>query len=114
MSKKPSTDANKPPQHLRSATAAWWADVMREFELEQHHVRLLTLAAESFDRCQEAREAVKELGLTYLDRHKQPRVRPEVGIERDSRIAFARLLRELALDISEPMESRPPGLRGNQ
>ena len=61
-----------------------------EFELEEHHLKLLTAACESWDRCQQARRRLKKHGLTYADRFGQPRARPEVGIERDNRIAFAR------------------------
>jgi phage terminase small subunit len=98
----------QPPKHLRPETARWWASVAEEYELEPHHLRLLTLAAEAWDRCQQAREILKKRGLTYNDRFGQPATRPEVAIERDSRIAFARLLRELDLDVSAPEESRPP------
>jgi hypothetical protein len=72
--------------------------VLRDFDLDEHRVRLLTLAAEAWDRAQEAREAIVVHGPVYEDRFGQPRARPEVAIERDSRIAFARLLRELDLD----------------
>jgi hypothetical protein len=54
--------------------------------------------AEARDRQQQAREAVAEYGAVYEDRFGQPRARPEVGMERDCRLAFARLLRELNLD----------------
>lgn len=102
------------PKHLRAVTARWWRAVVEEYELEPHHVRLLTLAAEAWDRCEQAREALAAHGTTYTDRFDQPRARPEVAIERDSRIAFARLLRELALDVDEPAEAmRPPQIRGN-
>ena len=48
---------------------------------------------------------------TYL----APRSRPEIAIERDSRVAFARLIRELDLDTNSPAESsRPPALRSNR
>lgn len=76
-----------------------------DFLLEPHHVKLLTLAAEAWDRCQQARELLDAEGLTYLDRFHAPRARPEVAVERDSRIAFARLLRELGLDIEAPAET---------
>ena len=102
-----------PPSHLSDASADWFRMVVDEYGLEPHHVRLLTLAAEAWDRCNQAREAIAEHGMTYIDRFEQPRARPEVAIERDNRIAFARLLRELALDIDEPGESRPPTINGN-
>ena len=100
-----------PPKHLKPATRQWWASAAGTFELEEHHYRLLTLAAEAWDRGQQAREAIVKKGLTFDDRFGAPHARPEVAVERDSRIAFARLLRELALDIAAPGESRPPGIR---
>ena len=104
----------KPPRHLKAPTKRWWKSVVDGYSLEPHHVRLLTLAAEAWDRCQQSREALQEHGLTYMDRFDQPRSRPEVAIERDSRIAFARLVRELALDVQEPPEqSRIPQLVGS-
>jgi len=111
MEKK--TGLNAPP-HLSDATREWWRSVVSEYDLEPHHLRLLTLAGEAWDRCRQAREALAESGLIYEDRFGQPRARPEVAIERDSRIAFARLLRELGLDIQEPGDSRPPVVHGRK
>lgn len=104
----------KAPAHLSAATKVWFAAVMGEYELEPHHVRLLTMAAESWDRAEQSRLALAKNGLTYEDRFGQPHARPEVAIERDSRIAFARLLRELALDVSVPDAARPPALLGGR
>lgn len=102
------------PEHLRPATRKWWRSVVSAYVLEDHHIRLLTLAAESWDRCQQAREALVG-GLTFDDRFDCPHAKPEVAIERDSRLAFARLLRELDLDIEPPAgPHRPPGLRSNR
>jgi P27 family predicted phage terminase small subunit len=100
------------PKHLRAATRRWWESVVSEYVLEQHHVRLLTLAGEAWDRCAEAREILNREGLTYDDRFMQPKPRPELAVERDSRTAFARLVRELALDVAEPEETRPAAIRG--
>lgn len=109
-SKKP-----KAPDHLAPSTGRWWLSVAGDYELEPHHLRLLTLAAESWDRCQQAREALDRLGIVYLDRFGAPRSRPEIAVERDSRLAFARLLRELDLDVEPPPErGRPPALRSNR
>jgi phage terminase small subunit len=89
--------------------------VTAQFEFEEHHLRLLALAGESWDRCCQAREALAEHGLTFTDRFGRPCARPEVAIERDSRTAFARLLRELDLDAEPPASARrPPGLRSNR
>lgn len=114
MTKTDRDTTPKAPKHLRAATARWWESVLADYALEPHHVRLLTLASESWDRCQQAREALAEGGLTFNDRFGQPHARPEIAIERDSRIAFARLVRELGLDVNEPSaEVRPPTIRGN-
>lgn len=96
------------PSHLRKPTARWWAEVVGNYHLEPHHIRLLTLAAESWDRACQAREALRKHGITYTDRLGEPRARPEVAIEKDSRIAFARILRELDLDGEPLPDPRPP------
>ena len=48
----------KAPAHLRAATARWWIAVQKDFDLEPHHVRLLTLAATAWDRAEAAREVI--------------------------------------------------------
>lgn len=111
----PGSNKISAPRHLRPDTAAWWLSVADGYALEAHHLRILTLAAEAWDRGQEAREAITRHGSVYVDRFDQPRARPEVAIERDSRIAFARLVRELALDLDPPDErGRPPRIGGRR
>jgi phage terminase small subunit len=110
----PPLKQDSPPPHLRPDTASWWAAVVAEFDLEPHHLRILRLACEAWDRGQESREAIAQHGSVYVDRFNQPRARPEVAIERDCRISFARLMRELALDVDGPDDgSRPPSISGN-
>src|SRR4029453_2539211 len=99
------------PSHLTAATRRWVTQVAAEYDLEPHHWRLLTLCAEAWDRGKEARAAIAKFGAVYTDRFGQPTARPEIAIERDSRIAFARLLREWNLDMAVP-DPRPPGLSG--
>ena len=109
------TAVPRPPDHLRAPTREWFTSVVSDYQLEQHHIRLLTLAAESWDRCVEAREALAEHGLVYTDRFGSPRARPEIAVERDNKTVFARLLRELDLDIDPPpTPSRAPALRSNR
>src|SRR5262249_16350681 len=102
----------RPPKHLEPATRAWWKQVVSEYELEPHHIRLLTMAAQAWDRAEQARLEIAKTGLTFTTASGEPRRHPAVQIEQDSRIAFARLLRELALDVSAPDDSRPPVIRG--
>ena len=71
-------------------------------------MRLLTLACEAWDRAVQARVALEEHGLVFTDRFGSPRPRPELAVERDSRIAFARLVRELNLTDDVAAEPRLP------
>jgi phage terminase small subunit len=105
----------KAPAHLSEETRAWWSSVMEDYQLEPHHLRLLQLAGEAWDRSQQARRVLNETGLTYTNRFGDPVLRPEAAVERDSRLAFARLIRELDLDVEPPSNERsgPPGLRSN-
>jgi phage terminase small subunit len=102
------------PKHLKAATRRWWLEVVSDWSLEAHHVRLLTLAGEAWDRCTEARELIKTKGLVFETRLGEMRVNPACSIERDSRLAFARLIRELDLDLAgPPSAARPPSLRSS-
>ena len=99
------------PKYLMPSTTAWYESVCAEFELQDHHLHLLRLAAEALDRAEQARVIIEREGIIIMDRFEQPRTHPAVAIERDSRIAYARLLRELDLDTEAPRQaSRPPEL----
>lgn len=60
-----------------------------------------------------ARAVLDAEGAVFLDRYNQPKARPEVAIERDSRVLFARLVRELDLDFHGASD-RPPALLSNR
>lgn len=106
MSAKPSKSA---PAHLAPATRKWFATVTSDYELEEHHVRLLTAACESWDRAVQAREAISKYGLTY-ESPQGPKARPEVRIERESKLLFEKLTRALGLDLASAEElQRPAG-----
>ena len=51
------------PAHLSPETKAWWLHVHANWRLEQHHTRLLTMAAEAWDRAGEAREILAKDGI---------------------------------------------------
>ena len=100
------------PKHLKADTRRWWEAVVDRWQLEEHHVRLLTLAAEAWDRCAQARALIAKDGLTVATRDGGAKLHPACRVEQASQIAFARLLRELDLDLDAPAEVvRPPRLR---
>ena len=112
----PALSRRAPPSYLSEAMQNWWRAVREDSDLDRHHLHLLEAASQSWDRLAQARAAIDAHGLTYNDPSGCPKPRPEVTIEKDSRIAFARLVRELDLDEAPPPEprGRPPGLRSNR
>jgi len=102
----------KPPAHLSLATRKWWRLIVEEYELGSHHLKVLQAACEAWDRQQEARQRLAEDGAYLPDRFGQLRAHPAVAVERDSRIAFIRAVRELALDEDGPEMPRPPRIGG--
>jgi len=100
--------------HLKPATRRWIYNLQREYELEDHHLRLLILAGEAWDRCCQARELIELEGVTIKDRFDQLRPHPAVAIERDSRIAFARMLRETGLEVEGAEPPRAPRVGGRK
>ena len=104
------TRAKTPPKHLSSGAKKWWRSVTSDFSLDEHHIKLLTAAAELWDRGQEGRSAAERDGALVPDRFGVLKEHAGCKLERDSKVAFARLLRELALDHEAPSEeyTRPP------
>lgn len=105
----------QPPPHLSSSSAEWWRTTLQAYVLEAHHLRLLQLACEAWDRCQQAREVLQDEGLT-VQNEAGIKPHPCIAIERDSRLAVARLVRELDLDTEPPVPARfgPPNLFSNR
>ena len=103
-----------PPDHLSDRCKTWWRSVNQDFELEDHHLHLLRLAAEALDRSEEARAILAVEGIVVRSGD-TVKAHPCVSIERDARLAVARLIRELDLDVEMPAERlRPPALRSNR
>jgi phage terminase small subunit len=115
MTTKKTAATFNPPDYLKPATRDWMNYVLSEYSLDQHHFRLLTLAAEAWETGQAARAEIAKHGAVYLDRFNAPRKRPEVSIQAEARIAFAKIIRELDLDVDPPATaSRPPALQSNR
>jgi P27 family predicted phage terminase small subunit len=106
----------QPPSHLSPSAAKWWSSAVEAYELHEHHLRLLQLACEAWDRSQEARALLDEEGLTVRTETGGRKAHPAVAIERDARLAVARFIRELDLDVEPPASDRygPPPIFSNR
>jgi phage terminase small subunit len=93
---------------LKAPTKKWVKRVQSTWDLNEHHDRLLVLAGQAWDRAQDAKDIVDTTGVIVKDRFNQDKQNPAVEIERQSMVVFARLLRELGLDLEKPEDSRPP------
>jgi P27 family predicted phage terminase small subunit len=104
------------PAHLSPSAQQWWQTTVEAYVLEEHHLRLLQLCCEAWDRAQAARAQLDREGLTVLGREGGIRPHPCIAVERDSRLAVARLVRELDLDVEPPASERngPPALFSNR
>ena len=70
------------------------------FDLEPHHVPILTAAAEAFDRKEDARRLVATEGLVVQNGSGVPTPHPAVQIEDAAALRMARLISELGLDAA--------------
>ena len=100
------------PRHLSVESKRIWRRIAADFDLwdDDAAMTTLNLALEARDRCEEARKILAREGLVVLNRFKESRAHPMIAVERDSRIACVRCLRELSLDGSDAgyESSRPP------
>ena len=97
------------PERLSPGMVAWWDELVRAYELDSHHLKILQRACEAWDVAETALEVVREQGATFLDRFEQPKERPETAIWRASVTLFRQLVRELQLDAM-PEPPRTPRL----
>jgi len=98
----------KAPKTLGRDGRAFWAKIVAGYELQEHHFRLLEGACQCLDRISTARAEVAKMGEYFIDRWAQPKEHPGLVAERNQKVLFARLMRELCLDGVEAVESRPP------
>lgn len=98
------------PKYLKAGTKVWIRRILADYELEDHHIKILIMAGETWERITQARERIKKNGAYYTDRWGCPKSHPALADERNNRIVFARLLRELNLSEEGP-DTRPPGLK---
>ena len=90
----------KPPSGLPAAAKKFWREVTTNFELEDHHLKLLEQAAWCLARIDAAKELINKDGLTVANRHGEQRPHPAIEIELSNKRTFKMLLRELSLDLA--------------
>jgi len=103
------TKAIPVPTYLCKSGRAFFEKIYGEFELEEHHIRILELAADCLDRIEKARKILRREGQFIHDRFHQIKEHPGAKALRDDKMVFAKLMRELGLDITIS-DSKPPGL----
>jgi phage terminase small subunit len=97
---------------LRAATRRWFSDVCETWSLEEHHRRLLVMAARSWDEAEAAAAVIRRDGLVITMPSGARRPNPAIRIANEARAVFMRAIRELDLDLEPPAEAkRPPALR---
>jgi phage terminase small subunit len=94
------------PSHLKAPGRRLWRAATADYLIDAAGLELLRLAAESLDRADEARQAIAKDGPYIAGRYAgNVRPHPALAVERDSRLAAARLIRELGL--ADPPEHPP-------
>lgn len=95
---------------LNIETQAWYDEMAKTWAFESHHLRLLQLACEAWDRATEAQKVIDTEGLVYHDRFGAPHPRPEVKVKENATAQFAAIIKQLGLDLDESRPlGRPPG-----
>jgi hypothetical protein len=99
------------PRNLSPAGRIWWGRLLKEYVFESpDQFLILEAALSSFDRWQQARKVIDAEGPVCADKYGVRRVHPAVLVERDSKFAMLRGLKQLGLDVLPPgLVGRPEG-----
>lgn len=103
-------DHPKAPSSLGKTGRIFWRRVHATWgDFDARHLELLRMACEALDRAEQAREAIRRDGITVPTADGTSiKSHPALGVERDCRIGFARLMRELGLPETENLDPRIP------
>ena len=93
---------------LKEPTRRWVNEQIRIYEFEEHHIRILNLAAECWDHLEAIRGILETAGYETIDRFGQVKAHPLLAEERAQMKLFAQLVRELGLDLAEAEPPRRP------
>ena len=96
------------PKNLSKESHKFWIDILKIYQLQPHHAKILEAACRCWDRVLEARLRVETEGPYFVDRYSQPKPHPALEVETKNKNLFMRLIRELGFDLQSPSDSRPP------
>ncbi len=99
------------PVGMKASGRRLWKGVLSDYDLAPAELEILRAACEASDRAADAGVLIEGEGMIVAGRFGS-RAHPAVAIERDSRLAMLRALRELGLDPEGAEKAgRPPLLR---
>jgi phage terminase small subunit len=100
--------AEKPPRHLLKGGKQLWVDIAGDYDLEAYQIEILRLLCECLDRLELCRKQLKKDGMFSVNRFGETKQHCALKEEREHRVLFARLARELNLDLELPESPRKP------
>lgn len=96
---------------LKKAGLKFRRDILKNFQFDEvHDFERLNLACHCLDRVHECQAILATEGLFIKDRFEISKPHPGIEIEKNQKVLFIRILRELNLDISKPKDLRTPSL----
>lgn len=99
----------KTPMELKKSGKKFWQKVLSEYELsEAHDLERLSMAAKCLDEISAAEAQVTQDGMFLTNRYGSVIEHPAMKTVKDLRLLFVKIIRELALDIDTPADTRPP------
>lgn len=96
------------PKHLSRAAKELWQTIVGDYDLESHQLEILRLLCETLDRLELCRKQLKRDGMFSVNRFGETRPHCALKEERENKVLFARLSRELNLDIELSDSPRKP------
>lgn len=104
----PAATPTKAPNHLSRGAKRWWRAIVETYELEPHHIEILTAAAEAWDRKEQARSLIAQEGIVITDGSGTPMTHPAVQVEDTAALRMAELIRDIRLDETPTEDVRLP------
>jgi hypothetical protein len=98
----------KIPEFLGETGRKWAERVVKSFKFSDHEIEAVWQAAGCLDRITEAQKGIAENGAVVENRHHELKANPSVALERDNKILFCRLCRELNLFEGKAPDTRIP------